>query len=113
MIARCKEPGCPLPADARYEGHCWWCWHSPHCERCHQHIAARGNLCRGCATELHPDQLYFKGRWRSLSEAVLRIVRDPAMRGVTFGVEAGRIVGRDGRGFVIVFYRELWKPQPQ
>jgi hypothetical protein len=111
---RCKEPGCPFPVaslpDA--EGRCMYCRGEAKCatKRC-TNLQQRGGLCRLCANIAAPGETYFRDRWVPLQKAIVTVMRDPAMRGVTFGVELvngeKRIVGRDG-SFVIVFNRDLW-----
>jgi hypothetical protein len=53
-------------------------------------------LCRKCADKLHPGEVFFLGRWRSLEEAIERVRGDRAMRGVLWALEGGYVVGRLG-----------------
>lgn len=117
----CREPGCPFPASAHVQqwtglgrdGKCDYCWGASRCEnwrRCHN-AAQYGVLCRVCAWFAAPGQLVHRNRWRTLREATVRLMRDRAMRGVTWttDVAEGVIVGRQG-SFEIRLKVRLWAP---
>lgn len=60
--------------------------------------ATQSNLCRKHADQLHPGQVFFKGRWRTIEEFHQRVITDPSMRGVCWvnNLVTGELVGTLG-----------------
>lgn len=111
----CREPGCPFTASYRiwrYTGDvcCEYCHGEPKCEtRTCRNRAQRGPLCRLCSGVLHTGEVFFRGTWRSVRDAALELVRDPALQGLKWTPDpvAMTLTGRQG-SFEIVLRLRLW-----